>query len=115
MRSGGPTPPSMEDRAAALPMKPTEWTARDFAKLLGILFVVAVAASIAVPTASYNLGISFESDLYRILGFSVALIAMSTLVMWTVHRRKKSPLVLVLGAGAAAMVIVISIFLFILG
>ncbi len=96
-------------------MKSTGWTARDFAKLFGILLVVALAASIAVPTASYNLGISFESDLFRILGFTAAVIAMSGVMMWTFYRREKSPIMLVLGAGVTAVVIVTSIFLFILG
>ncbi len=96
-------------------MKSTGWTARDFAKLFGILLIVALAASIAVPTASNTLGISFESDLYRILGFTLAVIAMSGVVMWTVYRREKSPMVLVLGAAVAAVVIVIGIFLFTLG
>ncbi len=96
-------------------MKSAGWTARDFAKLFGILLIVALAASIAVPTASYNLGISFESDLYRILGFTVAVITMSGVLMWTLYRREKSPILLVLGAGVAAVVIVTGIFLFILG
>ncbi len=96
-------------------MKSTGWTARDFAKLFGILLVVALAASIAVPTASYNLGMSFESDLYRILGFTVAVIAMSGVMMWTVSRReKKSPVVILLGAVVIAVVIVAGIFLFVL-
>ncbi len=92
-------------------MKSTRWTARDFAKLFGILLVVALAASIAVPTASYNLGISFESDLYRILGFTVAVIAMSGVMMWTLYRKEKSPILLILGVGVAAVVIVTGIFL----
>ncbi len=97
-------------------MKSAGWRARDFAKLFGVLLVVALAASIAVPTASYSLGISFESDLYRILGFTVAVIAMSGAMMWTVYRReKKSPVVLLLGAVVIAVVIVTGIFLFILG
>ncbi len=97
-------------------MKSIWWTARDFAKLFGILLVVALAASIAVPTVSYNLGISFESDLFRILGFTVAVIALSGVVMWTVYQReKKSPVVLLLGAVVIAVVIVTGIFLFILG
>ncbi len=96
-------------------MKSIGWTARDFAKLFGTLLVVALAASVAVPTASNTLGISFESDLYRILGFTVAVIAMSTVVMWTVYRReRKSPVVLLLGAVVIAVVIVTSILLFIL-
>ncbi len=96
-------------------MKSTGWTARDFAKLFGILLVVALAASIAVPTASYNLGISSESDLYRILGFTVAVIAMSGVMMWTFYRKEKSPILLLLGAVVIAVVIVTGIFLFILG
>ncbi len=97
-------------------MKSIGWTARDFAKLFGTLLVVALAASVAAPTASNKtLGISFESDLYRILGFTVAVVAMSTVVMWTVYRReKKSPVVLLLGAVVIAVVIVTSILLFIL-
>ena len=96
-------------------MKSAGWTARDFAKLFGILLIVALAASIAVPTASNTLGISFESDLYRGLGFALAIIAMSGVVMWTVYRREnKSPVVLLLGAGVAALVVVTGIFLFIL-
>ncbi len=97
-------------------MKSAGWTARDFAKLFGILLVVALAASIAVPTVSYNLGISSESDLYRILGFTVAVITMSGVMMWTLYRReKKSPVMLLLGAVVIAVVIVTSIFLFVLG
>ncbi len=96
-------------------MRPTGWTARDFAKLLGILLVVALAAGVAVPTASNTLGISFESGLYRILGFTVVAVAMSAVVMWTVYRTEKSPIVLLLGLVVTAVVIVTSIFLFILG
>ncbi len=95
-------------------MKSAGWTARDFAKLFGILLVVALAASIAVLTVSYNLGISFESDLYRILGFTVVVIAMSGVMMWTLYRKEKSPILLVLGAVVIAVVIVTGIFLFIL-
>jgi O-antigen/teichoic acid export membrane protein len=67
-------------------MRPTGWTVRDFARLFGILLVVALAASVAVPTASNTLGISFDSDLYRILGFTVVAVTMSAVVMWTVYR-----------------------------
>lgn len=59
---------------------------RDFARLLGILLVVAIVASVAVPTASNTLGISFESDLYRLLGFTIVAVTMSAVVMWTVYR-----------------------------
>ncbi len=92
-------------------MKSTRWTARDFGKVFGILLVVALAASIAVPTVSYNLGISSESGLYRIMGFTVAVITMSGMLMWTVYRREKSPVVLLLGVVVIVVIIVTGIFL----
>ena len=93
-------------------MKSAGWGARDFAKLFGLLLIVALAASIAVPMVSYNLGISSESDFYRILGFTVAVIAMSGVMMWTLYRKENSPILLVLGAVVIAVVVVTGIFLF---
>lgn len=92
-------------------MKSAGWTARDFAKVFGILLIVALAVGIAVPTASYNLGISSESGLYRIMGFTVGVITMSGMLMWTLYRREKSPVVLLLDAVVIAVVTVTGIFL----
>ncbi len=96
-------------------MRESEWTRRDIPKLIGIVLVLSLAAGTLVPTISYNWGIAFDSDLYRIMG-QIAVGALVLLVgLWTASRFHKVSLRrAVLMTAIVGAVVATSIFAFVL-